>query len=93
VASTETIKFDHGHLPVWDEHTGTYLDLATSQVLPAWDQALDAIGDQDQLLRVARFGDRFDAQGGEPATSHHRDTARPDSPRPPQGLRHPPISG
>src|SRR5271169_3291659 len=25
--STETVKYDGGHLPVWDEHTGTYLDL------------------------------------------------------------------
>ncbi len=50
-------------LPVWDEHTGTYLDPATGEVLPSWDQALDAIGDQDEPLHVARFGDRFDAQG------------------------------
>ena len=31
------------HLPVWDEHTGTYLDPDTGEVLPTWDQALDAI--------------------------------------------------
>jgi hypothetical protein len=31
--------------------------------LPAWDEALNAIGDQDEPLHVARFGDRFDAQG------------------------------
>ena len=28
-----------------------------------WDQALDAIGDQDEPRHVARFGARFDAQG------------------------------
>jgi hypothetical protein len=61
--STAAIKFDGGHLPVWDEHTGTYLDPATGEVLPTWDQALDAIGDQDEPLHVTRFGDRFDAQG------------------------------
>ena len=50
-------------LPVWDEQTGTYLDPATGEVLPTWDEALDAIGDQDEPLHVARFGERFDAQG------------------------------
>ena len=30
---------------------------------PSWDQALDAIGDDDEPLHVARFGQRFDAQG------------------------------
>ena len=61
--STETVKYDGGHLPVWDEHTGTYLDPDTGEILPTWDQALDAIGDQDQPRHVARFGPRFDAQG------------------------------
>ena len=61
--STETVSYDGGQLPVWDEHTGTYLDPATGEVLPTWDEALDAIGDQDKPLHVARFGDRFDAQG------------------------------
>ena len=51
------------HLPVWDEHTGTYLDPDTGEVLPTWDQALDAIGEQDEPRHVARFGARFDAQG------------------------------
>ena len=41
----------------------SYLDPATGEVLPTWDEALDAIGDQDEPLHVARFGDRFDAQG------------------------------
>ena len=40
-----------------------YLDPATGEVLPTWDEALDAIGDLDEPLHVARFGDRFDAQG------------------------------
>jgi hypothetical protein len=46
---------------VWDEHTGTYLDLATGEVPTAWGQALDELGDQPR--HVARFGERFDAQG------------------------------
>jgi hypothetical protein len=61
--STEVIMYDGDRLPVWDEHTGTYLDPGTGEVLPTWDQALDAIGDGDEPLHVARFGARFDAQG------------------------------
>jgi hypothetical protein len=48
---------------VWDEGIGGYLDPATGEVLPTWDQALDAITDEDQPWHVARFGNRFDAQG------------------------------
>ena len=61
--TTQAVKYDGGHLPVWDEHTGTYLDPDTGEVLPTWDQALDAITEQDEPLHVARFGARFDAQG------------------------------
>ena len=60
---TSVVRFDGDQLPVWDEQAGTYLDPATGEVLPTWDDALDAIGDQDEPLHVARFGDRFDAQG------------------------------
>jgi hypothetical protein len=61
--STDTVHFDNSHPPVWDEDSATYLDPATGEVLPTWDQALDAIGNDDKPLHVARFGDRFDAQG------------------------------
>ena len=61
--STQTVIYDGGCLPNWDEHTGTYLDPDTGEVLPDWDQALDAIGEQDEPRHVARFGARFDAQG------------------------------
>jgi hypothetical protein len=61
--STDTVRFETGHLPVWDEDKATYLNPDTGEVLPTWDQALDAIGDEDEPLHVARFGDRFDAQG------------------------------
>ena len=59
--SASTVKFDGDELPVWDEHTKNYLDPATGEVLPTWDQALDELGDQPH--HVARFGVRFDAQG------------------------------
>jgi hypothetical protein len=42
-----TVRFDGGHLPVWDEATAAYLDPDTGEVLPTWDQALDAIGADD----------------------------------------------
>ena len=61
--STETVRYDEDELPVWDEDLGTYLDPATGEVLPTWDQALDAIGPHDDPLHVARFGAKFDAQG------------------------------
>ena len=58
-----TVRFDGGHLPVWDEDKATYLDPDSGEVLPTWDEALDAIGAGDEPQHVARFGDRFDAQG------------------------------
>jgi hypothetical protein len=63
VAGRREVKYDQGELPVWDESIGGYLDPATGEVLPTWDQALDAIGDEAEPWHVARFGDRFDAQG------------------------------
>jgi hypothetical protein len=61
--STDVVRFDGDELPVWDEDLGTYLDPGTGEVLPSWDQALDAIGPADAPLHVARFGARFDVQG------------------------------
>ena len=61
--STTTIRYEDDELPIWDEQASTYLDPATGEVLPTWDDALDAIGDSDEPLHVARFGERFDAQG------------------------------
>ena len=61
--ATGTVRYDGDHLPVWDDQAGTYLDPWTGEVLPTWDQALDAIGPHDQPRHVARFGAKFDAQG------------------------------
>jgi hypothetical protein len=60
---TSTVRFDGDQLPIWDADAGTYLDPATGEILPTWDDALDAIGEDDEPLHVARFGARFDAQG------------------------------
>jgi hypothetical protein len=61
--STDTVRFEGDHLPVWHEASGRYFDPATGEFLPTWDEALDAIGPSDQPQHVARFGARFDAQG------------------------------
>jgi hypothetical protein len=58
------VKYHDGdQLPVWHDSVGGYVDPATGEVLPDWDEALDAIGPYDLPWHVARFGDRFDAQG------------------------------
>jgi hypothetical protein len=58
------VKYRDGdELPVWHDQTGQYLDPATGEVLPIWDEALDRIGPYDLPWHVARFGERFDAQG------------------------------
>jgi hypothetical protein len=61
--STDEVRFEGEHLPVWDEPRCTYVDPYTGEVLPTWDQALDAIGPADAPRHVARFGPKFDAQG------------------------------
>ena len=60
---TSTVRYDGDHVPIWHEQSGNYLDPATGELLPIWDDALDAIGADDEPLHVARFGPRFDAQG------------------------------
>jgi hypothetical protein len=61
--STDAVVFEGDHLLVWDEHAKSYLDPATGEILPTWDDALDAIGPDDEPRHVARFGPTFDAQG------------------------------
>ncbi len=69
----DQIRYDDAHLPLWHEPTGRYLDPATGEFLPTWDEALDAIGADDEPLHVARFGPKFDAQG---VLAGSRDSAR-----------------
>ena len=69
----DVIKFDDDCLPVWHEPSGHYLDPATGELLPTWDEALDAIGPEDQPLHVARFGSQFHAEG---VLAGSRDTSR-----------------
>jgi hypothetical protein len=58
------VKYHDGdQLPVWDDQAGRYVDPATGEIIPTWDEAVDGIGPYDLPWHVARFGDRFDAQG------------------------------
>ena len=61
--STNEVLFEGDHLPVWHEPDGRYLDPATGELLPEWDDVLDTIGPHDDPMHVARFGTKFDAQG------------------------------
>ncbi|NUW43644.1 replication initiator [Nonomuraea rhodomycinica] len=59
----DDVRFDGDHLPVWQDGVG-YLDPATGEVLPTWDQALDQLdADQDaEPLHVVRFGQQHNIQ-------------------------------
>jgi hypothetical protein len=57
------VAYGDDELPEWHDASGRYLDRATGEFLPSWDDALDAIGPHDEPLHVARFGPKFDAQG------------------------------
>jgi len=57
------VAYGDDELPAWHEASGRYLDPATGELLPSWDDALDAIGPHNEPLHVARFGPKFDAQG------------------------------
>jgi hypothetical protein len=53
------------NLPVWDHRAGRYVDPHTGELLPTWDEALDAI-DADAAAtpaHVLRLGDQLDYQG------------------------------
>jgi hypothetical protein len=61
--STETVRFESDHLPIWHQASGHYLDPDSGELLPAWDEALDALGQNDAPQHVVQFGPKFDAQG------------------------------
>jgi hypothetical protein len=61
--ATDVVRFDGEQLPVWHEPSGRYVDPATGELLPTWDQALDDLRLHDTPLHLARYGPKFDAQG------------------------------
>ncbi|MGF7238232.1 MAG: replication initiator [Frankia sp.] len=62
-----------GRLPVWDETSGGYVDPDSGDALTTWDEALDAIGDDDEPAHVVRFGVQIRADG---VTSASNDVGR-----------------
>jgi hypothetical protein len=49
--STDVVLYRDDELPVWHEAAGGYVDRATGELLPTWDQALDAIGRLQESTR------------------------------------------
>jgi hypothetical protein len=67
---THHVAYHGDHQPVWDDTAGVdeaggYVDPATGEVLPTWDDALDQLGQDEtaEPLHVVRFGRQIDAQG------------------------------
>ncbi|MEV4249145.1 replication initiator [Streptosporangium canum] len=74
----DEVRFEGEHLPVWSERadlsdgaaypdgqSGDYLDPATGELLPTWDEALDRLDADEEAdpLHVLRFGAQVDVQG------------------------------
>ncbi len=61
--SVDVVQYEDDRLPVWSDEVG-YLDPATGEVLPTWDEALDRLAtDEDaEPLHVIRFGPQLDIQ-------------------------------
>jgi hypothetical protein len=49
--------------PKWGANQDDVSGSSPGRPLPTWDEALDAITDEDQPLHVAGFAAKFDAQG------------------------------
>lgn len=63
---TEHVVYDGDRHPVWDPdtgHEGGFVDPDTRIPLPTWDQALDAIGPDDEPQHLIRPGTQIDIQG------------------------------
>jgi hypothetical protein len=64
-ACEEPVYTDDGFLPEWDTDRESYVDPATGEPLPTWDDALDQVDRNPDAapVHVARFGAQVDAQG------------------------------
>ena len=60
---TTEMRYPGAAAPVWDAGHETFVDPRTRKPLTAWDEALDAIGPDDEPAHTARFGPRLDIQG------------------------------
>ncbi|WP_131769805.1 replication initiator [Candidatus Protofrankia californiensis] len=69
----DQVVYSTERLPVWDDVTGGYLDPDSRTPLPTWDDALDAIGEDDEPAHVVRFGVQIRADG---VTANSRNTGK-----------------
>jgi len=60
-----TQRYEPDAGPEWNEAAGGYLDPVTGRLLPSWDDALDALDDDEDAepVHIARFGAQVDAKG------------------------------
>jgi len=63
--SVEVVRYPDNHAPEWDPEARAYVDPDTRTPLPAWDEALDAIDQDDDAepVHVVRFGPQLHAEG------------------------------
>ncbi len=54
--STASVRCENDELPDWHPASGNYIDPATGEILPTWDQALDGIDPADEPLHVTGTG-------------------------------------
>lgn len=64
---TDQVVYSGDAVPAWDPRSGDgeggFVDPDTGTPLPTWDQALDAIGEDDGPQHVIRFGTQVDVKG------------------------------
>ncbi|MGV8909317.1 MAG: replication initiator [Propionicimonas sp.] len=59
----DTVTHDDEHRPVWDADLNRYLDPDTGELLPSWNEAIDALGDDATPVHTMRFGTQMDMAG------------------------------
>ena len=59
------VRYEASAAPEWNQTAGGYTDPTTGQLLPTWDDALDALdaNEDAEPVHVARFGSQVDAKG------------------------------
>jgi hypothetical protein len=61
----ELVYDNPDHQPVWDHHARTFVDPDTRRPLTPWDEALQALGDDEMAgpAHVVRFGPQINSKG------------------------------
>ncbi|GLU47122.1 replication initiator [Nocardiopsis ansamitocini] len=63
--TTDEVVYENDDFRYWNDDLGGYADTETGEILPTWDEALDALdADEDaEPMHVVRFGPQIDAKG------------------------------